>query len=127
MSDDRTPEQAFRDGIHEERRPWGRFRQFPNALGHNLKIITVEPGGVLSLQYHRRRSEYWVVLDEGLEVTVGDRVWRPARDEEIVIPCGAVHRLRNTGAGPGRVMEVWIGESAEEDVVRVSDDYGRAG
>ncbi len=118
----------FRGGITQEERPWGRFRRFPGELGRALKIITVEPGGTLSLQTHRRRAEFWTVLDEGLEVTVGDRTWRPAEGEEIYIPASTPHRLRSAGPRRGRVMEVWLGDdSGEDDIVRITDEYGRGG
>lgn len=119
-------ERKFREGIFEDRRPWGRFRSFPHRDASSIKIITVEPGGLLSLQYHKKRSEFWVVLDEGLEVTIGDRIWKPARNEEIYIPAGIPHRMRGVGDAPARVMEIWLGPSDEDDIVRLDDRYGRA-
>lgn len=118
-------EAAYRARIVEDVRPWGRFRRYPHEDAGSIKIITVDPGGVLSLQYHDRRDEFWVVLDPGLEMTVGDRVWTPAAGEEIFIPRRAPHRVRNTGTAPARVMEIWIGQSDEADIVRLKDDYGR--
>ncbi|OGD20160.1 MAG: mannose-6-phosphate isomerase [Candidatus Aminicenantes bacterium RBG_13_59_9] len=112
--------------ITEEVRPWGKFRSYPHRSTGSLKIITVRPGRALSLQYHHRRSEFWVVLDSGLEMTLGRRVWRPRRGEEIFIPCRTPHRLRCVGRRPGRVMELWIGRSNEADIVRLKDDFGRA-
>jgi len=116
---------AFRAGITEDHRPWGKFRRYPHKDAGSIKIITVNPGGVLSLQYHERRDEYWVVLDPGLEMTVGDRVFFPSPDEEVFIPRGTPHRARNRGASPARVMEIWIGRSEESDIVRIDDEYGR--
>jgi len=52
-------EGAFRARITEERRPWGMFRVYPHHEAGSLKIITVRPGAALSLQYHRRRAEFW--------------------------------------------------------------------
>lgn len=118
-------EAEFRKQVSEEVRPWGKFRRYPCRTGDNLKVITVKPGGAISLQYHRRRSEFWVVLDSGLEMTLGNRTWRPRRGEEIFIPCRTAHRLRCIGRRPGRVMEVWIGRSNENDIVRLKDDYDR--
>jgi mannose-1-phosphate guanylyltransferase/mannose-6-phosphate isomerase/mannose-1-phosphate guanylyltransferase/mannose-6-phosphate isomerase len=119
------PENGFEAGIVEDVRPWGRFRRFPHEDAGSIKIITVEPGGRLSLQYHEGRAEFWVVLDDGLEITVGDRVWRAAANEEIVIPRRAPHRVRNVGTAPARFMEIWIGHSSEADIVRLQDDYRR--
>jgi mannose-6-phosphate isomerase-like protein (cupin superfamily) len=120
-----SEETNFRKKIKEDIRPWGRFRSYPYQKARSIKIITVNPGCSLSLQYHRRRSEFWVVLDEGLEITVGERTWQPEAGEEIFIPIKAPHRLRCLGSSPSRVMEIWIGPSAESDIVRLQDDYGR--
>ena len=122
LSDD---ERNFRARIIEDHRPWGKFRAFPHEQAGSIKIITVEPGGSLSLQYHKRRAEFWVALDEGLEITVNDRVWRPAANEEIYIPREARHRLRGVGTKPARIMEIWLGNSDEADIVRLEDTYGR--
>jgi len=123
---DKTPSEAgYRSRIVEDVRPWGKFRRFPHEEAGSIKIITVEPGGRLSLQYHEGRAEFWVVLDPGLEITVGERVWAAAPNEEIFIPRRAPHRVRNAGRAPARFMEIWIGDSAESDIVRLSDDYSR--
>lgn len=112
-------------GIYEETRPWGKFRRYPHESAGSIKIITVNPGGVLSLQFHSRRAEFWVVLDPGLEVTVGGKAWETSPGEEVVIPAGAPHRLKNLSDRPARVMEIWLGSSSESDITRLKDDYGR--
>jgi mannose-6-phosphate isomerase len=118
-------EAKFRGRIVEDIRPWGKFRSYPYKQAGSIKIITVNPGSALSLQYHHKRSEFWVILDSGLEITLGERTWKPKRGEEIFIPKKIPHRLRCIGRGPARVMEIWIGRSEEGDIVRVKDDYGR--
>jgi mannose-6-phosphate isomerase len=125
VSEKKSSEADFPAGIVEDIRPWGKFRRFPHENAGSVKIITVEPGRRLSLQYHDGRAEFWIVLDPGLEVTVRDRVWQAARNEEILIPRRAPHRIRNIGQAPARVMEIWIGRSSEADIVRLEDDYGR--
>ncbi|HOJ27128.1 MAG TPA: phosphomannose isomerase type II C-terminal cupin domain [Candidatus Saccharicenans sp.] len=117
--------ETIRKLIYEEVRPWGKFRSYPHQLASSLKIITVNPGGLLSLQYHRQRSEYWVVLDVGLEVTLGARCWQPQPGEEIFIPAETPHRLKGAGSQPARVLELWLGSSDENDIVRLEDIYGR--
>ncbi|MCK4647168.1 MAG: phosphomannose isomerase type II C-terminal cupin domain [Candidatus Aminicenantes bacterium] len=115
----------FKKNIKEDIRPWGKFRSFPHKPAGSIKIITLNPGQALSLQYHHHRSEFWVVLDRGLEVTVGDRVWQPEENEEILIPQKTPHRIRCLSQNQARVMEIWIGDSDESDIVRLQDDYGR--
>ena len=125
MSDTTPPADDIRGGIVEDVRPWGKFRRYPHENAGSIKIITVSPGGRLSLQYHESRAELWVVLDPGLEITVGDRTWQAAPNEEILIPRRAPHRVRNAGDGPARFMEIWVGRSSEADIVRLQDDYRR--
>jgi len=115
----------FKAKIYEEIRPWGKFRSFPHQMANSIKIITVNSGASLSLQYHRHRSEFWIVLDPGLEITVGNKIWTPEINEEIFIPAKIPHRLRCRGKKPARIMEIWIGDSDESDIVRLQDDYGR--
>lgn len=127
MSKDRPTraEQAYREKIIEDIRPWGRFRSYPLRSVRSVKIITVNPGAANSLQLHARRNEYWVILDRGLEVTVGARTWRPRPGEEIYVPRRTPHRMRGLARRPVRVMELWLGKSSEADIVRLKDDYGR--
>ena len=115
----------FQKAITEEIRPWGKFRSFPHDQAGSIKIITVKSGETLSLQYHKKRSEFWIILDEGLEVTAGDQVWQPVVNEEIFIPLKVPHRVRCIGQKPARIMEIWIGKSEESDIIRLEDAYGR--
>jgi mannose-6-phosphate isomerase len=121
----RDPYDAFKEGIIQDHRPWGMFRRFPHEGVSSIKVITVNPGGILSLQYHNGRDEFWLVLDEGVEMTVGDKVWRPAAGDEVWIPKGTKHRARGVGDKPARVMELWVGPSEESDIVRLEDAYNR--
>ena len=125
MDNNQAIEQQFRGAIVEDIRPWGKFRAYPHQDARSIKIITVNPGASLSLQLHRRRSEFWVALDPGLEVTVADRAWRPEPNEEIFIGREKAHRLRNLSRSAARIMEIWIGDSDESDIVRLEDLYGR--
>jgi len=52
----------------EVEKPWGKFEQYTHNALSTVKIITVQPGGALSLQYHHRRDELWVVLDAGAQI-----------------------------------------------------------
>ena len=124
-SDKKRDIENFKKNIVEDIRPWGKFRSFPYEQAGSIKIITINPQGALSLQYHHHRSEFWIALDKGLEVTVGDKVWQPEEGEEIFIPREIPHRLRCLGQKKARVMEIWIGDSDESDMVRLKDDYGR--
>ncbi len=107
-------------------KPWGKFEQYTHNLPSTVKVITVRPGGALSLQYHSKRDELWVILDPGARVEVGDRVLRPQPEETVFIPHRTPHRLSAIGEEPVRVLEISLGEFDEDDIVRLEDVYGRA-
>jgi mannose-6-phosphate isomerase len=108
-------------------KPWGKFEQYTHNLPSTVKIITVDPGGILSSQYHYRRDELWVVLDPGAKVELGDEVLYPTPGEKLYIPRETVHRLSCVGEQPVRILEVSFGEFNEDDIVRLEDVYGRIG
>ncbi|MBN2244811.1 MAG: phosphomannose isomerase type II C-terminal cupin domain [Candidatus Aminicenantes bacterium] len=115
----------YQELVFEDHRPWGQFRSYPLENISSIKIITVNPGESLSLQYHNHRDEYWIVLDKGLEITVGNKIWKPSINEEIFIPEKTPHRLRGIGKKPARILEFWLGDSNEKDIIRLEDTYGR--
>ena len=119
-----VPEE-FREKIAVQNSPWGNFTSYPREEVASIKIITVDPGGILSLQYHNNRDEFWVILDDGLEVTVGENTWRTTAGEELWITRGVKHRVKCVADSPARFFELWIGESSESDIVRIEDEYGR--
>ena len=106
-------------------RPWGKFQQFVSNEQVTVKVITVEPGHRLSLQRHEHRGEMWQILDVPMDITVDDRTW-PAQPGELVwVPCGATHRMGNSGSRPSRLLEVAFGHFDEDDIERLEDDYAR--
>ena len=108
-------------------KPWGRFEQYTHNILSTVKIITVDPGGTLSLQYHHHRDELWVVLDPGAKVELGEKVLHPEAGEKLFIPRETTHRLSCEGERPVRILEVSFGEFDEDDIVRLEDAYGRIG
>lgn len=109
-----------------ENRPWGRFESLDRGPTHQVKRITVNPGGRLSLQYHFHRSEHWVVVSGVATVTVDDDVQELSACQQIFIPQGAVHRLENFTEEPVEIIEVQYGTYlGEDDIVRVEDVYDR--
>lgn len=110
----------------EVEKPWGKFEQYTHNTLSTVKVITVQPGGALSLQYHHWRDELWVVLDAGAQIELGNRVIRPQVGERVFIPRTTTHRLLATGDTPVRILEVSFGEFDEKDIVRLEDVYGRA-
>jgi mannose-1-phosphate guanylyltransferase/mannose-6-phosphate isomerase len=105
-------------------KPWGRFEQYTHNLPSTVKVIIVQQGGALSLQYHHRRDELWVVLDDGARIELGDKVLNPQVGDKIFIPRMTTHRL-SASDKTVRILEVSFGDFDEEDIVRLSDVYER--
>jgi mannose-1-phosphate guanylyltransferase len=115
--------QQYHRTIH---RPWGSFTVLQETPNHKIKRLEIKPGGELSLQLHRRRSEHWVVVAGVARVTRGEEVVTLQQDQSTFIPADTRHRLENPGATPLVVIEVQTGAYlGEDDIVRFEDRYGR--
>ena len=136
-------------------RPWGGFlvidenqsQEFSNTffsgidvntlkIGEKLspKILIVKPNSKLSWQYHHRRAEIWKVYKGkvGVSRSLND-IENPKtilnEKDQITLKQGERHRL--IGLDDYAVIsEIWQhtdpeNPSNEDDIVRISDDYGR--
>ncbi len=112
--------------METDHRPWGFYTVLADEVDHKVKRICVDPEKRLSLQRHRRRAEHWYLLSGEAVVTIDGRD-RPLRaGESVDIPCGAAHRLKNTGTKEAIFIEVQTGAYfGEDDIERLEDDYGR--
>jgi len=108
-------------------RPWGSFKSLAIGAKYQVKEIVVNPGAALSLQYHNQRAEHWVVVEGTAEVRRGDETLELSENQSIFIDVGQIHRVRNPGEGPVKLIEVQSGDYlGEDDIVRLADDYARA-
>jgi mannose-1-phosphate guanylyltransferase / mannose-6-phosphate isomerase len=108
-------------------RPWGHYRSVDAGDRFQVKRITVKPGAKLSLQKHYHRAEHWVVVHGTAMVQRGEERMLVRENESVYIPIGTEHRLENPGKLPLQLIEVQSGPYlGEDDIVRVSDSYGRA-
>ena len=107
-------------------RPWGHYRTVDAGERFQVKRITVKPGAKLSLQKHYHRAEHWVVVHGTAMVQRGEDRMLVRENESVYIPIGTEHRLENPGKLPLQLIEVQSGAYlGEDDIVRVSDSYGR--
>ena len=136
-------------------RPWGGFlvidesqaQEFANTffdginvetlkIGGKLhpKILIVSPNSKLSWQYHHRRAEIWRVFKGKVGISRSfDNIEKPMKilneKDQIKLKKGERHRL--IGLDDYAVIsEIWQHTdpdhpSDENDIVRISDDYGR--
>ena len=109
-------------------KPWGYEIWYGWTDKYVGKILHVNPGGKLSLQYHHQKDETSYLLSGKLILTKGTSTDNLTRVEIGPgytwrnIP-GEIHSLE--GVEDADVLEVSTPEL--DDVVRISDSYGREG
>lgn len=108
-------------------RPWGAFEGLHQGPSFQVKLLTINPGASISLQYHNRRAEHWVVVAGNARITRNSEVLELSADQSTYIAPGVHHRLENSGSEILRVIEVQKGDYlGEDDIVRLEDRYGRS-
>ncbi|WP_249010432.1 cupin [Conexibacter sp. DBS9H8] len=109
-------------------KPWGYEIWYGVTENYVGKILHVNAGHRLSLQYHEHKDESNYLLNGRLKLIKGDRA--DALTEVLLEP-GAVWRNR-----PGDIHTIEAVADADvlevstnhlDDVVRLRDDYGREG
>jgi len=122
VSDGRSEQESHVE-VH---RPWGSFQSLHNGPGYQVKRLSVKPGAAISLQYHNRRAEHWVVVGGQARIRCGDENRQLVANQSTYIPVGAEHQLENNGDDLLVVIEVQTGDYlGEDDIVRLEDRYGR--
>jgi mannose-1-phosphate guanylyltransferase/mannose-6-phosphate isomerase len=108
-------------------RPWGYFESLSMGPRFQVKLLHVNPGGMLSMQMHHHRSEHWVVVQGTAKVTIGDVEQLIQENESVYITATQWHRLENPGKVPLEIIEVQIGTYlSDDDIIRRDDVYHRA-
>lgn len=104
-------------------KPWGREIWWAVTDKYAAKILEVHAGHGLSLQYHQRKMES-MLFRRGSGVLVLDHETLPIREGlAVTIKPGQIHRI--VADSDLEIIEVSTPEL--DDVVRLEDDYGRAG
>jgi mannose-6-phosphate isomerase len=120
------PQKTKNDAV---KKPWGSFTQLDSGENYQVKRIEVLPGARLSYQKHSRRAEHWYVVRGIAKVTLNGRDILVSPGESVEIGVGDSHRAENVGDDETLIfIEVQTGEYfGEDDIVRLEDDFGRAG
>lgn len=108
-------------------KPWGHELRFVTTERYAGKLLFIRAGQQLSLQYHRVKDEAFYVQEGQLELVLGagaeQRVERLGPGSARHLTPGTVHRFR--AVTDCLLFEVSTPEIT--DVVRLEDDFGRAG
>ena len=110
-----------------EERPWGRFFVLDKGPVYQVKRLEVDPGKRISYQLHFDRMEFWTIVSGVGKLTLEDQDREVKLGDQVCVMPEAPHRIENTGKTPLVIIEVQMGKRIrEDDIVRLSDDYGRA-
>jgi mannose-6-phosphate isomerase len=109
-------------------KPWGYELRWGVTDRYAGKVLHVNKGEALSLQYHHRKDEFLYVVKGAVDIELGGpdgslTKHRMQAGDTLHITPGTRHRL--TAAEDTDVFEVSTPEI--DDVVRLDDRYGRAG
>jgi len=110
------------------KKPWGWENRFAITDRYLGKIIHINAGEMLSLQYHERKDETVLVVKGVMELQLEDdrgqmRTHRLTPGMSMRITPGKRHRM--IGAEECEFFEVSSPEI--DDVIRLEDKYGREG
>ncbi|MEK7287439.1 MAG: S8 family serine peptidase [Elusimicrobiota bacterium] len=112
-------------------RPWGASQVLREGPGYKAKILTINPKSRTSLQFHRHRSETWIVLEGETCVILGESIQKLKTvnlkiGQTLRIPSRFIHRIENATSKILLIFEVQWGKILrEDDITRLQDDYGR--
>lgn len=108
-------------------KPWGHELIFAENERYAGKILHLDAGHCLSLQYHERKDETLYVLSGEVRLEFG----RNGELRQVLLKPGEAFRIepgvrhRMSADTPSEIVEVSSPEL--DDVVRLEDRYGRAG
>ena len=108
--------------------PWGAYLTVFTSPETTVKILRVNPHQSLSLQYHERRDEHWTLVPPtvgAVRFIINGRHLTAQPDVRYHVPRKVLHRITNDSDIAIQVLEVITGEYDEDDIVRISDKYGR--
>lgn len=103
-------------------KPWGYEVIWAHTKDYVGKILAINPGEKLSLQYHEQKEETVLVISGELKVSGDSDLILTKGSSFHVIP-RHVHRFEAHGEEPCILVEVSTDNL--NDVVRLQDDYGR--
>lgn len=109
-------------------KPWGHEERWAITEKYLGKILFIDRGHKLSLQYHEQKDESIYVLGGTLFLHIGDEERQEVIElnagESYRITPGVVHRFEAPESMDVSLIEVSTPEI--DDVVRLEDDYNRA-
>lgn len=107
------------------KKPWGAFTQFTHNEKSTVKILEVKPKELLSLQSHKKRTEFWYVLEGNPTIVLNTKIKKYKPGESVKFGPRTKHRIINETRKKVRILEISLGNFDEDDIIRYEDKYNR--
>ena len=125
MTERRTPHETTPRRVDK---PWGWELVWAETDSYAGKLLFVRAGESLSLQYHERKDESWLVREGRATLELGEvdgelEATEIAPGDTFRFRPGTVHRL----SALEDTLVVEVSTAQLDDVVRLEDRYGREG
>lgn len=104
-------------------KPWGKEIRWAITEKYLGKILHIDAGHQLSLQYHEVKDESIYVLEGTLIVKDKERATILEEGDSMRIQPGTIHRFCAPNGTHVKLIEVSTPEI--DDVIRLEDDYDR--
>lgn len=124
-----TTRSGWSDIVRVEK-PWGHEQLLVRTPRYVMKILTVNPGQRLSLQYHNRKMET-LYFEQGKGIlTISEEGDLENIANQDIKAGGVLHinpRTVHTFEAKTQLRIIEVSTPEIDDVVRLEDRYGRAG
>ena len=109
--------------------PWGVHVVTHEQKGLRTKVLYINPNQRTSLQKHKDRWEYLVVVSGSGQI-YGGMLTREVKERATVrVMSGMEHRITANSEGlviaETQISTLPDGSFSEDDIIRIEDDYGR--
>ena len=106
-------------------KPWGCYVDYFRSSNVVFKKIMILSGESISYQYHQGREEVWHVTGGVGKLTLDDNEAVMAAGDSVYINKEQKHKMECISEEPLVIYEMQMGDTREDDIVRLEDKYGR--
>ena len=89
-------------------RPWGWYETIEEGHRYKVKNIEIKPGEEYLNSFIINRYPHWVIVNGTALVEMDDNQFMICENQSTFVPLGKIHKVRNPGKIPLRIIEVQV-------------------
>jgi len=99
---------------------YGKVLELLNQDNSNCELMSIatillDPGKSSTLHYHKKMEEIYYIVEGKAEIRIEDEVQNMHSGYAILIPIGALHQIKNTGANTLKFISIDSPPFIEDD------------